>query len=700
MSDIGKQRLIVHESANGWRGVGSTLPQYVSLVSDNLDYGVNYRTNENLIKDTRMTGTQAIILDDQKPEGEIKTIATPNSIDHIFRSHYQKVVATPSVKFGDKYQYTPEKGRLSWDGGVTYGSGVYSASAGDVYGIGIERIYDHDQVIAFNNGVCDELSMNVSAGGVLNVGAKYKFKTAGTLGTAVPWNGLYQDEYPAYSSFVGTFLIADVAVPIERLSIVSKNNMIEKMIIGQNTRDSFTMGDFTVEGDFSLDFPDDGLEYLTSALQKSAGKIVGTFHNSEYNYLTIDIPNIVYKTNDIKLNSVKNASIAFEAFSNNGTSPITVTLQKPSFMNLEAQTIGTTDGVAIYCAIANDSNNYPAIVYKYDSDTVRYAKWDGSAWNVDDIADGATIGLFNSINIGSDNIPQIVYSQSNFVTHNQLVGGSWTGTTLGTMSQTVDSALDSNNNAGIVYKAQGANDITYIKYDGSDWNEVVHPTKNGGEGISFDSNDVPHILSYSGGVIYESTYESSTWTDNSVISVLGAEKLSIEVDNNDLAGITYRDNNVIPYELKYVHDNGVVWSETVIATFNVVSTTNTATKLRYDSNNNPFIIFSDEDDNTVKLARYDGSDWTTYILNQYDNGQNYPSISIGDDATIHACYGDENNAVLEYVKVTFGKNTPETTRHEFDAGTVARTIAEYDEYDAGTVSRTLSEYSAHDRDLK
>ena len=71
MSDIGKQRLIVHESANGWRGVGSTLPQYVSLVSDNLDYGVNYRVNENLIRDTRVNGTEAIILDTKKPEGEI-----------------------------------------------------------------------------------------------------------------------------------------------------------------------------------------------------------------------------------------------------------------------------------------------------------------------------------------------------------------------------------------------------------------------------------------------------------------------------------------------------------------------------------------------------------------------------------------------------------------------------------------------------
>jgi len=710
MSDIGKQRLIVHESANGWRGVGSTLPQYVSLVSDSLDYGVNYRVNENLIRDTRVNGTEAIILDTQKPEGEIKFIPTPNSIDHIFRSHYQKTDLSSSVKFGDRYQYVPEKGRLSWDGGVVYGTGGYTSDAGDAYGIGIERIYDHNQVIAFNNGICDELTMNVSAGGVLDMSAKFKFRTAGTLGTTLPWNGLYEDEYPAYSSFVGTFLIDDVAVPIERLSFTSKNNAIEKMSIGQDTRDSFTMGDFTIEGDFSLDFPDAGLDYLTAALQKTSAKIIGTYYNSEYNYLAIDIPNITYKTSDIKLNSVKNATIPFEAFTSGGTSPITVTLQKPSLLNSTIDTVHENDvhNAASYCSIAVDVNGNPAVAHRFNTTELDYSKWDGSVWNRETVLTAHSIyvpATFNSLHIGSDNVPQIVSNgtnaQTNNVVYSRYNGAGWDNENFALQAKDkhVDSAIDSANKVGLIYSHNSG--FNYAKWNGAAWDTLVHPSFTDAWAVEFSSTDVPYIVVTDGVNIKVAHYTSSTWFTTTAYSSVSSAGWSADIalDSNDNIGVVFLNNKSTTTDVVYLRFDGL-WTTTIVKTFASDTSVFDRARIHYDSANNPVILYPDHNDDFLKMARLIGGAWEYTTINPNDVGKTWSDMVIKDDSTYHICRQNTSSSPIEHHELTFGKNVPETTRHEFDAGTVSRTIAEYDEYDAGTVARTLSEYGEQDRDLK
>jgi len=703
MSNIGKQRLVVYQSSNGWRGVGTTAPQHLLLESENLSYGVGYRTNENLISDTRMVGTDSIIHDDQKPEGDISFIPSPNSIDNVLRSHYQKAELTPSTKFGDTWQYTPEKGRLSWDGGVVYGTGGFSASAGDVFDVGVLRIYDDDQVVAFNHGVCDELSFNVSANGVLKANAKYKFLTAGTLGTTTPWADSDQDDYPPYSSFVGTFLVNDVAVPIEKFSVTSKNNMIEKMILGQNTRDSFTMGDYTVEGDFSLDFPDDGLTYLTDALSKNQGKISGTFYQEEYSHLTFDIPNIVYKPNDIKLNSIRNAVIGFEAFSNNGTSPITVRLQKPPERNIDSETIGSLSNTPGYASIGLDTSNSPAIAYKYGFNELYYATRNNSTWNIEVVLVDTDIALHNSLHIGSDNIPHIAFmTTAKKAVVSEYTGGTWGTTILGDSSSSsyLDSALDSNNLLGVVYP--NINGFQYSQYSGSSWTTITNPHHKSIYGVDFDSSNVPYFVS-KGTVsndVYVSNYTGTVWSTSAITTVADADIYDIAVKSNGYAAIAILDNVIAAKELRYLWDYGAGWDEMVVATF-TNSFNSDRVRLKFDSEDNPIITYSDNDADTTNIARLIGGVWEIIELNPYNKGSKNSDIVIEDDNTYHVCHDDvDNDSYVHYNKVTWGEYNEPTTPHQLDSGTANRTISEYSQYDAGTASRTISEYARQDRDIK
>ena len=721
MSDVGKQRLVVSESSGGWRSTGTTLPQYISLISESLDYGVQYRLNDNLAKDTRMAGTESIILDDQKPEGDISFIPTPNSVDHIFRAHYQKAELTPSIKFGDTWQYTPESGRLDWSGGVVYGTGGFGDSPGDVYSVGITRVYDHDQVVAFNHGICDELSLRVSSRGVLNANAKFKFKTAGTLGTTTPWSDSEQDLYSAYSSFVGTFLIDGVSVPIEQFSVTSKNNMIEKMILGQSTRDSFTMGDYVIDGDFTLDFPDDGLSYLTSALQKSVGKISGTFYQSEYNHLTIDLPNITYKPNDIKLNSVQNSTISYEAFSNNGTSPITIRLQKPNDYNSNVEVVDD-DTVSPHCTIGLDTNNLPGIAYRKSDSAMNYAKWDGSQWNIETVLE---LGLYAprvpQLNIGSDNVPQISFigitANSWDIGHAKWNGSSWDIVTADSVkrasTQTIlNTAIDSTNKVGMTYNGQGGGKLIYLKDNGSSWDLVEHPTLSDSQAMVFDENDDPWFIVKNGLNLTLSSYISSTWNDVNIGLDSSSYGYDIKIDDNGWFGIVLMQSNGFDAELWYIHYNGVDSPVPyIIEVFPNVSPGSNRARLSYDSENYPVITYSDASRGGVmKIARYNGSEWVFYYITQYDRNTYTTSragldMEIENDNTYHVCYFKEKDIFttsggVNYSKVTWGKNVPETTPHQLDSGTVSRTIAEYSQYDAGTASRTISEYARQDRDIK
>lgn len=340
MSRIGKQGIVVYDSTGGWRGIGTTNPIPLHLIEDTLDYGVNYYLNENLIRDNRNFTGSFIQLNTQKPEGAITIEPRPDQINGILYSHFQKGTRTSFGTLGTRYNFEPDRGRVSFAGGHNYGT--VGGASGDVYSVDIARVYDDgaSQSILFRRGICNKLSFAMSATQNMQMKADFKFKTAtvvgqasvnmqpGTQNTGTRFILTYDYVHP-FQGFEGTFSVDGMSIPIETLNIQSENNIIEKIVIGGESRQSFAFGDYACSGNFTLDLPSTGLSYLQSALAKTNGTLSGTVWHHGSSYIGFNLPYIVYKPNDIKLNNVRNASIAFDAFERNGTSAFQVSVRSP-----------------------------------------------------------------------------------------------------------------------------------------------------------------------------------------------------------------------------------------------------------------------------------------------------------------------------------------------------------------------------------
>ena len=115
---------------------------------------------------------------------------------------------------------------------------------------------------------------------------------------------------------------------------------------------------------------------------------------------------------------------------------------------------------ARYNALAYDSNGFPGIAYSdnnyggdYMLDSMMYAKWDGSDWNIEEI-EGGTIGygVFCDIAFDSKDVPRIVHRESG-VRYLEPNGDGWDLT-----------IVDNEEYAGYTNIALTSADVVYISY--------------------------------------------------------------------------------------------------------------------------------------------------------------------------------------------------------------------------------------------
>jgi len=263
------------------------------------------------------------------------------------------------------------------------------------------------------------------------------------------------------------------------------------------------------------------------------------------------------------------------------------------------QKVDSSCNVSGFPEIKIDSSGNPHIVY-YDAtnENVKYAHWNGSAWETQQVAKSLpfetqffTYYTQTSMDLDSSDSPHVAYFDgAGSLKYASLNGGVWEVQTVDSESgRWVSLAIDSLDRPCIAYHASTDNDLKYASLNGGVWEvQTVDSSSNSGEYVSLaiDSLSNPHI-SY--------------------------------VEKNDETGF---------YKVKYAHKNGGQWEIKVVDQFGFISWGDTSIAL--DSADRPHIAYFDPKDEDLKYTRWDGSQWEIQIVDSY--GWVGESLSIALDS--------------------------------------------------------------------
>jgi hypothetical protein len=329
---------------DGWFDTGTSDPFLPLLEGEGLVRQHMIVERNSMVRNTRSMLATSMYREESKPQGYIEFVPRLENCSAIFMSHFQM---SEQVDTGSSFidTFVPSKTHPRFTGGDTYGDGTYGAVSGDVYSIDIiKKFPDHASFPGvnahhFKRGLCDELSFSMAANEDFKIKADFKFKD---------WEALENHPDPGavgegtYSSGTitdwshGSWYIeaAEVGEPstesgLSSISISCRNNLTEKKTPGSGTRQIFAYGDYTVKGEFSCEFINDDWQDLTVGGFQSYFPIHGTIWHNDTDYMIIEMPYCKVKNVEhslVKPDQLFQNTIPFEAYENDGTAPIKITL--------------------------------------------------------------------------------------------------------------------------------------------------------------------------------------------------------------------------------------------------------------------------------------------------------------------------------------------------------------------------------------
>jgi hypothetical protein len=329
---------------DGWFDTGTSDPFLPLLESEGLIRQQIFVERNSMVRNTRSTLSDSLILEESKPQGHIEFVPRLENCSAIFMSHFQM---SEQVDTGSSFidTFVPSKTHPRFSGGDTYGDGTYGAVAGDVYSIDIIKQfpdYRHhvgENAQHFKRGLCDELSFSMAANEDFKIKADFKFKDwaslsgypkpgetgAGTYTSGTITEG-YHGTWSIEAAEVGEFAIES---GLSSINITCRNNLTEKKSPGSGTRQTFSYGNYTVKGDFTSEFIFDEWQDLTADGFDAYFPIHGTIWHNDTDYMIIEMPHCKVKNVEQSLSKPEELfqnTIPFEAYENDGTAPIKVTL--------------------------------------------------------------------------------------------------------------------------------------------------------------------------------------------------------------------------------------------------------------------------------------------------------------------------------------------------------------------------------------
>jgi hypothetical protein len=292
----------------------------------------------------------------------------------------------------------------------------------------------------------------------------------------------------------------------------------------------------------------------------------------------------------------------------------------------QVETVDAAGLTGFYTSLALDSNDYPHISYTNETDfDLKYARWDGSNWQIDTVDDVTYDGGTNtSIALNSSDYPFIVYSDA---TTNQLKYAKWDGSSwqielievVGDWCSGPSIVIDGNDNPHIACYGSELPGLTYIYWDGSSWQtEGIEEGVGTWISLALDNDDCPHIAyvdwDYSE-LRYANRIGGSWKTERVDETLYNGSYCSIAADNNAYPHISYI-SQFGDYDLKYARWDGSSWQ------IEVYDTSTLFTSIALDGEDCPHISFFANTPNKLKYARwYDDTWYIETVDTVHHNGQ-------------------------------------------------------------------------------
>lgn len=231
--------------------------------------------------------------------------------------------------------------------------------------------------------------------------------------------------------------------------------------------------------------------------------------------------------------------------------------------------------VGMYSSIALDGDGRPHIAYLDNSSTtsikLKYARWTGSAWNIQTVDSSGCAGEYLSMALDSEGRAHISFYDRMW---GNLKYARATGTTTW-FYETIDInsdgsenvgkwtsiAIDAHDRAHISYFDESRDLLKYIFHDGDKWvKEVVDTSGCAGlyTSLALDSFGRPHIAYYVSKPYDDLRYARRTpagWVTQTVDSADDTGKFaSLAIDGNDIVHVSYYDapHKFVNYAVKNV----------------------------------------------------------------------------------------------------------------------------------------------------
>ena len=307
-----------------------------------------------------------------------------------------------------------------------------------------------------------------------------------------------------------------------------------------------------------------------------------------------------------------------------------------------------------------DSQGNPHLAY-YDSDNsdVKYAYWDGTAWQIEVVDSAGDIGLYMDFTLDSEDHAHISYYDDLGEYDGNLKYAHWNGSSWDI--ETVDTGTDTGTDTSIDIDSNGYPHIAYVdnynailkyaKWDGTTWQlEVV----DNGDHVGFyndlvlDEDDHAHICYRDNaiGFLRYAEWDGTAWQleilDDDSDERVGAFA-SIALDSQGYTHVSYYD---WPDKLKYASWNGTSWD------IEHVGLGGRGTSLVLDENDIPHISHSENSTTTTKYSTWDGIAWLTETIDGSSGVVGFATSLVLDEYSFpYIAYQDLGNGALKYASL-------------------------------------------------